>query len=80
MMKKIKRITQNTIAEYELILEDGQYTVSITEYDNFGNKKDYAAAKNYTSIKAKGEEALMLLYKGRVSACTLCDIIYDLMC
>ena len=79
-MKKTRRITQSTKAEYELILEGGQYTVSITEYDNFGNIKDYAVARNYTSIREKAEKTLKMLCDGRASACTLCDIIYDLMC
>ena len=75
-----KRISKNTVCEYKLLLSINGYSIECTEYDNYGSIKDFSAVKNITYLKETAQEIFQKVVKHRVCACTLYDVISDLIC
>ncbi len=75
-----KRISKSTVCEYRLILLGAEYSIECTEYDNYGSVKDFSAIKNITSLEKTAQELFQKIVRHRACACTLYDIISDLIC
>lgn len=79
-MKLERRISDKTLAEYEAYIKDGEYSIKVTEYDNEGNISDLCQVDCITADKNRARELLEVIADMTVCACTLCDVIIDLIC
>lgn len=83
-MEKIKitkkRISRKTVCEYSLHSENSEFSISCCELDKNGEITDYSQVKNAFSNLEKANDAYCKIIKHKVSACTLYDVIYDLIC
>ncbi|MBE6674680.1 MAG: hypothetical protein E7596_06200 [Ruminococcaceae bacterium] len=75
-----KRISKHTVCEYKLIFSDSEYSIECTERDNFGRVTDYSLVKSITSLEEIAREMFQSIVKYGTCACTLYDIITDLIC
>ena len=78
--KAQKRISKHTVCEYKLCFANEEYSIVCTEYGNDGEVKDFSLVKSFTSAEMVAKEIFQKIVRYRVSACTLYDIISDLIC
>ena len=79
-MKRKRKISKETTAYYLLIKEDEEYSIIIEEKNLENETTDFAKADRFTSNEAMAKSFFAKIVKNKVCACTLCDIICDLMC
>lgn len=75
-----KRISKHTVCEYKLLVSSAGYSIECTEYDNYGTVKDFSSVKNITTVEENAREMFEKIVRHRACACTLYDIISDLIC
>lgn len=75
-----KSISENTTGEFRLWLSFGEFSISSTEYNRYGEITDYCVVNRITSNKDKAMCIFKKIVENTVSACTLEDVICDLIC
>lgn len=75
-----RKIAKNINVVYELICEEGEYSFSCFEYDDKGVITDECLVRSVTVNRSFAEEIFEKLVNNKVCACTLKDIICDLIC
>ena len=78
-VKKVK-ISEKTLCVYSLILENNAYTVECKEQDKSGRVKDSASVKDITTEQEVAKEIFQKVARNGVCACTLFDVVSDLIC
>lgn len=74
------RISSITSCVYFLAYDNKEYSVICREYGNDGEIKDESVIKGVTPNEKTAEEILSILAKNGVCACTLADVVIDLIC
>ncbi|MBO5313384.1 MAG: hypothetical protein J6B29_05400 [Clostridia bacterium] len=80
MNQRMNVKTEIGTSEFELRMENGEYSIYCYEYDDKGDLKDSDVVKSITPSKERAEEIFDLIVRNCVSACTLEDVIVDLIC
>ena len=79
-MKRKRKISEETTAYYLLIRENEEYSIIIEEKNLKKETTDFAKVDSITPNEAMAKSIFAKIVKNKVCACTLYDIIYDLMC
>ena len=77
---KTVKITETLTESYQLILEDGKYSIVCTENNSLTDKTSIEKASEITSNEEEAVKLFMLLVKNKACEGTINDIIYDQMC
>ena len=78
--KARKRISRQTVVEYTLTCEGGAYSIECVEYENDEIEKDRTKINEVTTLFCVAERIFNLIVNNGVTACTLNDVICDLIC
>ncbi|MBR2025342.1 MAG: hypothetical protein IKA02_06000 [Clostridia bacterium] len=78
--RKTIKITVDIIETYELILENGKYSITCTENNLLTGKIEVEEVKEITTNKKIAYKIYSLLTKHGACKGTIKDIVYDLMC
>ena len=78
--KARKRISKCTVVEYILTCEGGGYSIECVEYGNDGMVNDRTKIQEITTLLSVAERIYNLIVNNGVTACTLYDVICDLIC
>ena len=77
---EVQQINENVYAVYELLLENGDYAISCEEINKSGAQIDYCYVGDITRDKEWANRIFDVVVKNKVCACTLLDVICDLIC
>ena len=78
--KTRKRISRQTVVEYILTCDGDAYSIECLEYENSGAVGDRVKIKEITTLYCDAERIFKLIVNNGVTACTLYDVICDLIC
>ena len=78
--KARKRISNKTVVEYTLTRKGGGYSIECVEYGNGGIVNDRANVNEITGLFCVAKRIFNLIVNNGVTACTLYDVICDLIC
>ena len=77
---EIRQINKEVSAVYELLCENGNYAISCREKNKDGICVDCCYVSDITIDKKRAELIFEAVVKNKVCACTLLDVICDLIC
>ena len=75
-----RQINKELSAIYELVLEDGDYSISCLEENRFGECTDFCCVHEVSQDEQFANAIYEKIVKNNVCACTLFDVINDLIC
>ena len=75
-----RRINNKFRVVYELLLENEEYAISCSELTLEGEMLDSCCVRDISPNEKYANEIFEAIVKNRVCACTLYDIICDLIC
>ena len=75
-----RKISSITSATYTLTFENNEYSIACVEQNEEGSVTDFAKVKCITSSEERAKEIFSKITKNKVCACTLCDVVCDLIC
>ena len=78
--KARKRISKRTVVEYTLDCKKSGYSIECVEYGNDGVVKDKSEVNDITTLLCVAKRIFNLIVSNSVTACTLYDVICDLIC
>ncbi|MBO5262021.1 MAG: hypothetical protein J6B45_03145 [Clostridia bacterium] len=74
------QLSKNTSCCYKLLHMADGYAISCVEYDRLGNIVDSCTVRDITINRNVARDMFNKIVSNKVCACTLCDVICDLLC